>query len=155
MDNTAKQLLATAQHLFGNATRPQHFTNHTHCCECAEHDETLNAHTPQTIGHDELGNMAWDPICFATEEAFLYYFPALVRLTLQGHGETYYFDQFLFHVILDGPRNKRWISFDLEQRLFVVKVLEYMLENRTEAINRNFDMVRLQEARLIWQDDGH
>ncbi len=106
MDQAIQELLDKAQRLFGDIPRPEFFTHHTHCCECADHNDTLSAHTPQDIGLNELGNIAWDPICFATEEAFLYYFPALARLTLKGSGDSDYFDQLLSHVILDGARNR-------------------------------------------------
>jgi hypothetical protein len=155
MKQAHQKLLDQAQQLFGDVPRPEYFTDHSHCCECADHNNTLSAHTPETIGIDELGNMAWDPICFATEEAFLYYFPALVRLTLTGFGDSYYLDQLLFHVILDGTRNRRWQSFSPEQRAYVVELLEYMLEYRTADIDNELDADRILDAILIWQDDGN
>lgn len=148
-------LIDKAQRLFGATPRPEHFVNHAHCCECAEHDATLRDHTPQSIGIDELGNPAWDPICFATEEAFLYYFPALVRLAMEGDADSYYFDQFLSHVILDGPRNRRWSSFSVAQRQLVGEVLEYMLEHRAEQVDQGTDADRLLEAIAIWADNGN
>jgi len=150
-----QELIEKAQQLFNDIPRPAHFTNYVHCCECAEHDESLQAHSPETIGYDELGNPAWDPICFATEDAFLYYFPALVRLALKGSEDAYYFDQFLSHVILDGPRNRRWLSFSAEQRQLVAEVLRYMLEHRTEDVDKNCDADRLLEAISIWADNGN
>src|SRR4030095_7043061 len=62
--------------------KPEHFTNYRHCCECAEHDETLLAYDVNTIGVEQLGNPGWDPLCFATAEGLLYYLPALIRLTI-------------------------------------------------------------------------
>src|SRR5262249_49177662 len=70
-----------AKRLF-NGPKPEHFTKYRHCCECAEHDETLLAYDVNTIGVEQLGNPGWDPLCFATSEGFLYYLPALMRITL-------------------------------------------------------------------------
>ena len=68
--------------------KPQHFTNHTHCCECTEHDEVLRAHDRDTIGIEQLGNPGWDPMCLCTVEGFQYYFPALVRLCLDRNPDA-------------------------------------------------------------------
>lgn len=140
--------------MFGNEQRPDHFTDYLHCLECEDHDNTFQAHDPDTIGYDELGNPAWDPVCFATPEAFRYYFPAFVRLAVEGRDETYYLDQFLFHLILDGPRNSRWNSFSTNQRAFVVKLLKYLMEIHAEEIEMNRDTDDLFKAIEIWSDEG-
>ncbi len=146
-------MLAVADRLFA-VPRPQHFTDYRHCCECAEHDRTLQAFDPRTIGLEQLGNAAWDPLCFAGNEAFKYYFPASLRLALTGSGEDYYIDQFLFHLIADGPRNRRWAAFSKRQRSFVVAVLEWLLEQRCGEIERNRDGEHLLQAHQIWSDNG-
>lgn len=61
--NKAKELFASP--------KPGHFTNYQHCDECAEHDETLRSTDVDTIGLGELGNPAWDPICFCSSEGKL------------------------------------------------------------------------------------
>ena len=47
---------------------PDHFTDYTHCCECAEHDELLRARDRETLALEDVGNAGWDPICFVTAE---------------------------------------------------------------------------------------
>jgi hypothetical protein len=145
-------LIEEAKALFSETVRPEHFTNYKHCSECAEHDETLCSHNPDTISLNELGNPAWDPICFVTPEAFKYYFPALVRLAVEGTGENYYLDQFLFHLESDGPKNDRWRVFSTEQRQFVVKLLDYFIETRAEEIDRNLDADRLLRTLEVWSE---
>ncbi|MGR9074239.1 MAG: hypothetical protein ACU833_14355 [Gammaproteobacteria bacterium] len=147
-------LIEKAKRLFGNLPRPEHFTDYRHCCECAEHDRTLRAHDPDTIGLEALGNPGWDPMCFATGEAFRYYFPAMVRLALEGTGGAYYSDQFLFHLTCGGCRNRRWQGFSPEQRRFVVEVLNALQENRAEEIERCFNADDLLKAVEIWSDVG-
>jgi hypothetical protein len=84
--------------------KPAHFTNHCHCCECAEHDATFVAHDVDSIGIEQLGNPGWDPLCFVSPEGFLYYLPALIRITLDtmAKPQERYLDQLLFHLIRDG-----------------------------------------------------
>lgn len=113
---------------FRSAQRPEHFTNYKHCCECAEHDETLRSHDIDNIGLEELGHPGWDPICFITIEGYLYYMPALARLAL-GTGEKYYLDQFLFHLNPD-----RIAAFTPDQKEAVRRLLEYIRDTRRQEI---------------------
>ncbi len=146
----AAELIAEAKVLFGDVPRPDNFTDFEHCCECAEHDETLQAHTPDTIGYAELGTPGWDPVCFATPEAYKYYFPAFVRLALEGSDDTYYLDQFLFHLTYDGPRNEHWRSFTAPQRKYVENLLAHLFETKAEEIDWNFDADDLLRAIELW-----
>ncbi len=57
--------LEEASKLIFNAPKPTHFGNHQHCCECAEHDETLLAHDVDSMSLEQLGNPGWDPLCFS------------------------------------------------------------------------------------------
>ena len=126
-----------------NVPKPEHFTDFRHCCECAEHDQVLVSNDVDSIGLDELGNPGWDPICFCTSEGFLYYMPALIRLTLDTIDGNQYLDQFLFHLIGDGRDNRRVVACNNEQRAFVARFIEYLIENHTE---------RIEEA-LCYSDD--
>jgi hypothetical protein len=134
--------------------RPAHFTNHRHCCECAEHDETLRQHTPDSIGLAQLGLPGWDPICFINSAGFLYYFPALARLALEGTGDSYYLDQFLFHITYDGPRNKLWQACNEPQRKLVGELLDTVLEHRAEEVEEMMNTDELLCALEIWQERG-
>jgi hypothetical protein len=145
---TEKELIEEALVLFPESYRPDHFTNHNHCEECRDHDKTLLAHTRENISYEELGNPAWDPICFVNEDGFKYYFPALIRLALAGTGKDYYIDQFLFHI----TQNSSCKPFSREQSGFVVKVLEYLLENKTDEIDNCLDTDDIFNAIDLWTE---
>ena len=149
---SVRQLVDEATKIFGKVPRPVHFTDYTHCSECAEHDEILRAYTPDTITREALGHAGWDPMTFATETGFRYYLPALIRMALTQTGDDYYIDQFLSQVIRDGSRNTRWRACTAEERVVVVKALHLLLEERAEEIERNLDADRLMEAIDIWSD---
>ena len=146
-------LIEEAKHLFGNEPRPTHFTNFKHCDECAEHDETLRNETPDSLRIEQL-NPAWDPMCSVSVKGFKYYFPALVRLALEGTGQTYFIDQLIFHLEYDGKNNVRYQGFSIEQRAYVVRVLEFLVENRAHEIEANLDTDALFRAISIWSDDS-
>ncbi len=146
-------LIEEAKQLFGSEPRPEHFTNYRHCCECAEHDETLRSSDPESLSLEQL-SPAWDPFCFISNEGFRYYFPGLTRLVIEGTGETYFVDQFLFHLELDGEKNARYQSFSPPQRDFVVRVLEYLLENRSAEIEEYRDADSLFRTIEIWSATG-
>src|SRR3712207_1738759 len=93
--------------LIFNVPKPAHFGKYRHCCECAEHDETLSGSDVDSIGLEQLGNPGWDPLCFSSAEGLIYYMPALIRLTLDtiDDPQQVYLDQLLFHLIQDGAGN--------------------------------------------------
>jgi hypothetical protein len=149
-----EQLISDATEVFGKVTRPEHFTDYTHCCECAEHDETLRAHSPDTITREALGHAGWDPMTFVTNTGFRYFLPALIRMALTGTGDDYYIDQFLSQVIRDGPRNNRWCACTVVERALVLKALHALLETRAEEIENDLDADRLMQAIDPWSDGG-
>src|SRR5262245_53997305 len=145
-----------ARSLF-NFPKPTHFTNHTHCCECAEHDEVLLSDDIDSISLAELGNPGWDPLCFSSPEGMLYYMPALVRLTLDTIEKPIesYLDQFVFHLIKDGPGNNVVSACTEEQRQFVADFSEYLITNHAVHIDDGtFLADDLLRAHEIWTNDG-
>jgi hypothetical protein len=94
---------------------------------------------------EQLGNPGWDPLCFCSEEGFIYYMPALVRLTLDtiADPQRTYLDQMLFHLIHDGKDNRIVNACSREQREFVARFLEYLVEQYSDEI----------EATLCYDDD--
>src|SRR5439155_8216703 len=117
--------------------KPAHFTNDRHCCECAEHDATLLAYDVDSIGVQQLGNPGWDPLCFVSPEGFLYYLPALIRLTLDTmeKPQERYLDQFLFHLIRDGTDNDVVRACSPEQRAFVAEFLAYLIDQYSTELD--------------------
>jgi hypothetical protein len=136
-----------------NVPKPIHFGNYGHCCECAEHDQTLSTCDVDSIGLEQLGNAGWDPLCFCSAEGLLYYLPALIRLTLdtiENPAKTY-LDQMLFHLIRDGPGNVVVTACSKEQREFVAGFLQYLVENHAPQIEAcvfsSDDILRAHEIR--------
>ena len=148
-----QKLVDDASAVFGKVPRPVHFTDHTHCFECAEHDEVLQEFTPDTITREALGHAGWDPMTFATDTGFRYYLPALIRMALTKKDDEYYIDQFLSQVIRDGPRNSRWLACTGEERAVVLKALHTLLEARTGEVDNWLDSDRLMQAIEIWSDN--
>jgi hypothetical protein len=132
--------------------KPEHFTNHRHCCECAEHDETLLAYDVDSIGVQQLGNPGWDPLCFATAEGLLYYLPAFIRLTLHTMDtpQERYLDQLLFHLMYDGQANRIMRACNLEQRTFVADFLAYLIEQYSAELDGCTYANDLLKAYEIW-----
>jgi len=141
--------IGTAKKLF-EAQRPEHFTNHEHCEECAEHDQTLLSSDFDTIGLDVLGNPGWEPICFTSAEGKKYFLPAFVRLSLETVDDEFYFDQFLFHLEGNGADNDFYLSCSTEQREFVASFISYMIENYSEQIESNFSTDEALKSYEIW-----
>ncbi len=141
-----------AKQLFSVET-PEHFVDYSHCCECAEHDQTLRAFDVDSIGLEQLGNPGWDPLCFVSVEGLMYYLPAMIRLTVDTmyHPGQTYLEQLLFHLKQDGEDNRLVRACTLEQRNFVADFLEHLVEKHSAAINvgafTSDDILRTHE---IW-----
>jgi hypothetical protein len=133
-------VLLDVERAFADVPRPEHFlTDYRHCCECAEHETTLGAATPATIGLAELGNPGWDPICFISIEGFHYYLPALARLAV-GRGADHYLDQFIFHLQCSPERISR---LNTDQRAALRGLLEYIFDTRSDAIANEWQQEEL------------
>ncbi len=141
--------IESAKSLF-NVSRPEHFTNHLHCEECAEHDETLRNSSVESIGLKELGNPGWDPICFCSIEGKLYYMPALIRLCLDTLEEEFYFEQLLFHLEYDGQDNELYMGCNEDQRNFIANFVESMIENHADKIEENLCTDEALKTYEIW-----
>ena len=128
------EILERVRQAFAGCPRPEHFTNYQHCCECAEHDDTLCSRDPDTLSMDDIGSPAWDPICFITPEGFTYYMPAFARLVLDEPDPKWgwYGSQFLFHLCHDGVRNVRYQACTPQQRASVTTLLQHILDTRAE-----------------------
>jgi hypothetical protein len=118
-----------ANQLFPAELKPKVFLkNPGHCCECEEHEETLQSKDRESIGVNEIGSQAWDPMCYISIAGFKYFLPAMVRLALADRGKTGYIESFLFHLNWDEPGNERVESFTPEQNKFVRDFLMYLID---------------------------
>lgn len=134
-----EEAIAAARDAFRDVPRPTRFIRGTCACdECLEHDETLASHTPDTITMAELGHPSWDPMCAASDQAFAYYLPAMIRLAL----EEGYWDQLLFHLNAPG----RVDSLNREQARALLAALWVLAETKLDEIARTLDIYRLEEA---------
>jgi hypothetical protein len=137
MDRAAA--LAAIDRAFGTLARPAVMgRSPQHCDECADHEATMQAVTPETVTLEQVGNPAWDPICYVTDEAFCYFMPGLARLAL-GTGEDYYLDQFLFHL----EQGFRIDAFTAEQRRAVALLLDHIAAIMLNNPQADLDLDRL------------
>ena len=134
------------------AKKPEHFTDFEHCSECAEHDRTLLDSSIDGIGLDALGNPGWDPLCFCSPEGLAYYFPALVRLSLEtAENDAFYFGQLLFHLAYGGEENRLLLHFSGTQKVFVASFIEYMIATFPDEIEKNMCADEALRTHELWQ----
>ena len=134
------EILALIRRVFSNCPRPEHFTDYSHCPECLDHENLLRSHDLETLRLEHVGNCGWDPICFATPEAFSYYFPALARLALSPPEDFYgwYAWQLLFHLNMDGAQNRHLQHFTPAQRKVVGTFLGHLAETRSDFLENHY-----------------
>ena len=154
---TDAETLTHVRKAFGLAARPERFTDRDHCCECAEHDDLLRSRDLDSLTVEDVGNQGWDPICFATDEAFLYFFPALARLALDDGtcDRSWHFEQLLFHLTYEAASNRRLLAATRQQKDAVVLLLRHaQATRRTLVIEYRLDNV-LCQAIAAWGANAH
>ena len=132
------------------AEKPEHFTDFTHCEECAEHDQTLLQFDIDTIGLEQLGNPGWDPLCFCSPEGKIYYMPALIRLSLESIFDVYYLEQLLFHLEYEGFKNTFYQACSEPQRAFIVQFMAFLIANHAELLEQNLSVDEIFRVSEIW-----
>ncbi|MBV1788266.1 hypothetical protein KQ940_09380 [Marinobacterium sp. D7] len=142
--------IAEAKRVFA-VEKPEHFTNYRHCCECAEHDKTLLAHTLDSIGLEQLGSPAWDPLCFCAAEGLKYCLPAMVRLSLETIADECYFEQMLFHLTYGWRDNRLLTICSVAQRIFVAEFLYHMVLNFPSELDYSVTADNALSAYELWQ----
>jgi len=147
---TDSEVLAVINAAFGDVPKPDHFTNYTHCEECAEHDETLRMHDRDTLLVSHVRNPGWDPLCFTSPQGKAYYLPTLAKFALDPpssqHG--WYGDQLLFHLYADGAENEFIRYCNAAQRRAVAALLAHFVDTRAsdfEALTREDELLRANE----------
>ena len=132
--------------------KPRHFTDYEHCPECAEHDETLRNSSINQISIAELGNPGWDPMCFCSAEGIEYYFPALVRLSLEtATNGDFYFDQLLFHLEYGGMENRFFQHCSASQKEFVARFIEHMIATYPDQIEEAMCATEALNTHELWK----
>ena len=111
------------------------------CEECLEHEQVMQSFTPNDLPIDQLDNPGWDPICFASDEAFAYLMPCLVKLALCPANE--YIPQFLFHL----GCSERIAAFTKKQTKALIHVLDFLVLEEMEALNHCFAFDELNRIR--------
>lgn len=150
-----EQIVSEAYRAFSGFVRPEHFTNHMHCEECAEHDETMRSRSLAEIGTQQIGNPGWSPIPFLTERAYGYVMPRLLELALSsgadGDADR---DPFIFPYLLaltPSPEHRRLDHFTTEQRSVVLESLYYIRDRMRALVERECCESDLSEAIALWQ----
>ena len=134
--STDSEVIAEVFAAFDKVERPEHFTNHLHCEECAEHDALLTAHDRETLELDHVATIEGDPINFCSPQGKAYYLPNLVRFALEDTDlSSPYWIQLTRHLEGDGPENSLILYCSHEQRTAVALFLEHLLETRASFID--------------------
>ncbi|THU05198.1 hypothetical protein E9531_01180 [Lampropedia puyangensis] len=122
----ALSIVAAIDLAFGDIPKPAHFTDHTHCPECADHDQNLRSHQRESIPRDALGCPGYDPITFCSPDGVAYYMPALVRYALApSHFDDreWYGEQLLYFL---GNDSNTVRHFNPQQKQALLAVVHFL-----------------------------
>jgi len=149
---TQSEAIAAVDQAFGSLPKPEHFTNFTHCEECAEHDELLRSRTRETLTFQDVGNPGWEPMCFSSAEGMAFYMPSLARLVFVDppYGYTWYGDQLLFQLHYGSFCNKLYTYCNAEQRQAIAVLIGAMIESHGVDIEASSSEEEFLRAHEIW-----
>jgi len=116
--------LAATDGAFALVVRPDKFTDHPYCDECADADEYFRNFTPVTIA-DVTDPPETLPLSFLTDQAFSYLLPGILRW-LPRTGREYCVGDVLFHV------ENRLRGFNAEQGA-AIRDLLYIVYDRLKS----------------------
>ena len=135
-------LISDVQEAFGHFRRPNTFIRGTCSCdECMEHEDDMQRFDLDDLPLEQLNKPGWDPICFASNEAFGYFMPGLVKLLLNHTNE--YVQQFLFHV----EQPDRLSALTQEQACALTHVLDFLVLHRAKVLEDNLVVDELYRTR--------
>ena len=147
---TGEVVLRDIDNAFGPFAKPRHFTDHTHCEECAEHDELLRRRNRGTLSFDDIGNPGWNPLCFSSAEGIFCFMPTLARMAiepvLEGHG--WRGDVLPFHLWTDGAQNRLLAAASPKQRSAIAEMLAHFIE--TAVPGSDLDADHRRQAHSHW-----
>lgn len=152
--STDAATLAEIDTVFGDVERPEHFTDFSHCEECAEHDALLRERDRESLRFEDIGNPGWDPICFCSASGIAYYFPALARLALAEPTPTqgWYADQLLFHLYSGYTENRFFQYCSIAQRQAVSRFIGHIIETRASVIDTYAAADEFLRCHELWRD---
>lgn len=152
---TDSEILAVVSEAFRDCPRPEHFTNYTHCEECEDHDRLLLSRDLESLGIEDVGSEAWDPLCFTSAEGFCYFMPALVRLALAEPSATYgwYLPHLLFHLTYEGGQNRHVLHCNARQKKAVESFLLHVAASRDPLVVDYQCGVELRSAIKLWSPE--
>jgi hypothetical protein len=138
---------------FAEFRQPEHSTSHTHCAECAEHDETLQGVPRERLSIEQIGTVCWGPVPFLTADAMAYFLPRLMELALQGVKNKDggpFFEQFLLQIGTHAPSEPCFARLGQKQRDLVYRCIEQIGSQYAAEIEAECCEDRLAQALGNW-----
>ena len=151
--STEAEILAAIESAFGKVPRPEHFTNYSHCEECAEHDAVSRSRDNQSLRIEDIGNAGWDPLCFTAAQGLLYLMPGLARIALSplASGTDWYSPQLYFHLTCNGAQNRILGAATARQRQSVAQLLRHIVATRATLCEEWACREDLLAAAVLWE----
>lgn len=147
---TDAEILIKIDAAFGDVKKPEHFTNYTHCEECAGHDELLRARDKETLRIEDVGNICWQPISVCTAEGFAYFLPALARMALSEPTYEYGWYGDTLEILLSS--SEKFLAYcNRAQRLAVADFLDHLNVSRASLKDRGTDDARMSATAATWR----
>jgi hypothetical protein len=146
LEPDAEEIARSAEIAFDSVGKPEHFTDHAHCDECAEHDATLRGCSRATISRADFGRPGWSPISFCSAHGLMYYLPALMRYSLMPnvYGYEALADLVASAIGPDGQGKEMVSVANAMQRSVVVRFAQWLSDQGVDGADKTLGLWRSQ-----------
>jgi hypothetical protein len=153
---TDEEVLAIVDQAFHPVKKPGHFTDFSHCAECAEHDLTLRENDRDTLRISDVGNIGWQPISFCHAHGIAYYLPTLSRFALAAPTYEYgwYGDMLLIHLTSGRCVQELSTYLNAEQKKAITELLQHFVRTRSDLEERLTSDAEMQAAVDLWSKES-
>lgn len=141
----------SAKTLF-EAPRPAIFVHQPdHCLECQEAERNASNSTIEGMTLEQAGDGYANLLFFLNLEAYLYFFPAFIRLCLESisSDQPDFVETFLFD-LTDGVSMVDKLSS--EQNAFIAKFLDQLQDELESRLQDWYLSDEITQAKLLWRD---
>jgi hypothetical protein len=126
---TREQVLEAMERAFAFCPTPREYCHGGEGeAEAAQSEMLFRSRTRDALIRQDLGSdPASDPVTFLTTEGFCYFMPRLAKMALTADEEQSYLYQFIMQLTPE-----RIAAFSLDQRLVVLRLLEYARQESSD-----------------------
>ena len=121
-----------------------------HCSECEEVESKAQLSDVDSLTLEQAGDNWASLHNFLTNEGFLYYFPAFIRLCIETNHEDGFLQNFIFAITYEREKNRRLVACNSKQKKIVHDFLVWYKSSYPELVGIWLIQGDIEDAIQLW-----